>query len=112
MRNNFRLPFVLLGSVFLAHFAAATPPGTVTPCGVSAFPARSANGLTPVEAGSVVYDANQGLCWLADANLAGHPEVRAAVPLSPLNPDGSTPLINPDGAMDYETALNWVGALN
>jgi hypothetical protein len=69
-------------------------------------------GLTPVDLGTVVYDSNQGVCWLADANLAGHPDVRAAVPLSTLNPDGSTPVINPDGTMDYQTALNWVDALN
>ncbi len=71
------------------------------------------NGLTPVEFGLIVYDSNQGVCWLADANLAGHPEVRAAVPLSPVNPDGvSVPVINPDGTMDWQTALNWVNALN
>lgn len=69
-------------------------------------------GLTPVDLGTVVYDSNQGVCWLADANLAGHSDVRAAVPLSTVNPDGSTPLINPDGTMDYQTALNWVDALN
>ncbi len=70
-------------------------------------------GLTPVNFGTLVYDSNQGLCWLADANLAGNPLVRAIVPLSPLNPDGvTTPAINPDGTMDYQTALNWVNALN
>jgi hypothetical protein len=70
------------------------------------------SGLTPVKSRSIVYDANQGICWLADANLAGHPEVRAVVPLSRLNPDGSAPAINPDGTMDWQTARNWVDALN
>jgi hypothetical protein len=70
------------------------------------------NGLTPVEFGSIVYDSNQGVCWLADANLAGLPDVRAVVPLSNANPDGSVPVINPDGTMDWQTALNWVAALN
>lgn len=70
------------------------------------------NGLTPVDFGSIVYDSNQGVCWLADANLAGHAEVRALVQLSSTNPDGSAPRINPDGTMDWETALNWVNALN
>ncbi len=70
------------------------------------------HGLSPVNHGTIVYDSNQGLCWLADANLAGHPDVRAAVPLSPLNLDGSAPVINPDGTMDWETARNWVNALN
>ena len=36
--------------------------------------------------------------------------------LPPTNPDpegdGTLPVINPDGTMDYETALNWVNALN
>jgi hypothetical protein len=72
---------------------------------------RTIHGLTPADDG-VVYDSNQGVCWLADANLAGHTEVRKLVPLSIVNPDGSMPVINPDGTMDYETALNWVNALN
>lgn len=69
---------------------------------LSALPGGS-DGLTPDELGWIVYDSNQGDCWLADANLAGQPEVRAA---------GSLPVINPDGTMDWETALNWVNALN
>src|SRR5579863_5254859 len=64
-------------------------------------------GLTPVEDGTIVYDSNQGVCWLADGNLAGHPEVRSAVALSKVNSDGSMPVINPNGSMDYETSLNW-----
>ena len=60
----------------------------------------------------MVYDSNMAVCWLADANLAGNPQVRALVKLSAVNPDGSAPAINPDGTMDYETALNWVDALN
>jgi hypothetical protein len=51
----------------------------------------------------VVYDADQGLCWLADANLAGDPDVRAQ-----MNVSG----INSNGTMDWETALHWVDALN
>jgi hypothetical protein len=77
-----------------------TPAGTTT------------QGLTPAQDGALVYDANQGVCWLADANLAGDPRVRAAVSLSAVNPDGSAPVINPDGTMDWETALNWINALN
>ena len=78
---------------------------------LSARPGGS-HGLTPGELGLIVYDSNQGICWLADANLAGQPEVRAAVPLSRLNPDGSLPVIYPDGTMDGETGLNWVNALD
>ncbi len=51
----------------------------------------------------IVYDANQGLCWLADANLAGHAEIREL-----MNVAG----INPNGTMDWATALLWVDALN
>ncbi len=92
--------------------AAAESDAQATPCGPTAWDDQSSNGLTPVQWGAVVYDSKQGLCWLADANLAGDPEVRARVPLASLNPDGSTPVINPDGTMDYETARNWVNALN
>jgi hypothetical protein len=69
-------------------------------------------GLSPVQDGQIVYDSNSDVCWLADANLAGNPKARAAITLSPLNPDGSTPVVNPDGTMDYFTAVNWVNSLN
>jgi hypothetical protein len=74
-------------------------------------PAAS-HGLKSVDDGLIVYDSNQNVCWLADANPAGNPLVRAAVKLSPYNPDGTLPVINPDGTMNWETALNWVNALN
>jgi hypothetical protein len=69
------------------------------------------HGLAPVNWGTVVYDSNQGVCWLADANLAGNPEIRAKLGLPPVNPitgDG----VNPDGTMDYATAVGFVKALN
>jgi len=95
--------------------------GQPTPCGTAQgnapFPGTS--GLWLIPGGSDftefrVYDSNLGVCWLADANLAGDSEVRALISpfMTPLNADGSTPIINPDGTMDYETALNWVNALN
>ena len=61
------------------------------------------HGLTPVGRGQIVYDSNQGVCWLADANLAGNPVARQMLGVTG---------INPDGTMDYPTALNWVNALN
>src|ERR1700690_473204 len=61
------------------------------------------NGLTPEDFGAIVYDSDQGVCWLADANLAANPLVRAYLGVSG---------INPDGTMDYPTAVKWVGALN
>jgi hypothetical protein len=65
--------------------------------------AITTHGLTPVDRGQIVYDSNQGVCWLADANLAGNPVARQMLDVTG---------INPDGTMDYPTALNWVAALN
>jgi hypothetical protein len=53
---------------------------------------RSTNGLT-------VYDPNSGVTWLANANLAATRHFKVQH-------------INPDGSMTYQTALNWVAALN
>lgn len=60
-------------------------------------------GLVPIAFGLIVYDENQGLCWLADANLAGNPVAQQLLGVTG---------INPDGTMDYATAVNWVNALN
>jgi hypothetical protein len=106
---------VVVATFCVAQMAAAPRAQMLfqkTPCGAVLGGIRP-QGLTPVDGGTIVYDSNQGLCWLADANLAGNPFVRAMVNLSPINPDGlTTPVINPDGTMDYQTALNWVNALN
>ncbi len=108
---------MIWGTIFLSSGAvpvAAQNGPRQTPCGI-ALPGLGpigTNGLTSVNGGSIVYDSNQQLCWLTDANPAGNPGVRAQVPLSSANPDGSTPVINPDGTMDYQTALNWVDSLN
>jgi len=102
---------IACGLVLHSGGVAAQTPNQVTPCGV-AWGGHSSNGLVPVQWGTIVYDSSQGLCWLADANLAANPEVRERVTLASLNPDGTTPVINPDGTMDYQTALNWVNALN
>lgn len=113
-----RLLLLTWGTILLACYAAI--PATAqtlfqqTPCGVafSGIQLPGTKGLTPVNGGTIVYDSNQGLCWLGDANLAGHPEVHAVIPLAATNPDGSIPVINPDGTMDYWTAVNWVNGLN
>jgi hypothetical protein len=73
------------------------------PCGAAPSAAASPNGLTPVAGGAIIYDSNQGICWLANANLASDPAVRIKMGVSG---------INPDGTMDYATALLWVAALN
>lgn len=61
-------------------------------------------GLQTMKNGQIVYDKNQNIYWLADANLAGDPKMRQL--LAPKLK------INPDGTMDYQTALDWVEALN
>jgi len=61
------------------------------------------HGLTLSERGTIVYDYNQGVCWLADANLAGDPAIQATLGVSG---------INPNGTMNWATALSFVGALN
>jgi hypothetical protein len=93
----------------LSLWAAPQSLGQPTPCGIAI--AGSSHGLVPVE-GGLIYDSTQKLCWLADANPAGNPIVRSMVSLSPLNGDLSFPVINPDGTMDWATALNFVSALN
>jgi hypothetical protein len=60
-------------------------------------------GLTPVDRDLIVYDSNQGICWLADANLAGNALIRQQMGVAG---------VTPDGVMDYATALKWVDALN
>jgi hypothetical protein len=52
---------------------------------------------------TIVYDTTQGICWLADANLGGNSEMQASLGVTGINPNGS---------MDYATALRWVAALN
>ena len=53
-----------------------------------------------------VYDTYLHVRWLADANLAGTPEGKLIASYS-----GVTN-ITPGGSMDYNTALNWLTALN
>ena len=52
---------------------------------------------------TIVYDPNQGVCWLANANLAAVPNAQASLGVTG---------IDPNGAMDYVTAQKWVAALN
>jgi hypothetical protein len=60
-------------------------------------------GLVPMDSGIIVYDKNQSVCWLADANLAGNASTQQELGITG---------INPDGTMDYLTALSWVAAMN
>ena len=60
-------------------------------------------GSTPVPQAPIVYDPNQSVCWLANADLAGDPAMRTALGVTGIFPNGS---------MDYATAQKWVAALN
>ncbi|HUJ27954.1 MAG TPA: hypothetical protein VLW85_18160 [Myxococcales bacterium] len=61
-------------------------------------------GLLPVNFGREVYDFNNRVYWLADANLAADAKLREKL--------GFDKRINPDGTMDWKTARDWVDALN
>ena len=65
--------------------------------------AGAAGGLQPEGDGQIVHDANANAYWLANANLAGDAAVRAKMGVAG---------IEPNGMMDYPTALKWVAALN
>ena len=58
-------------------------------------------GSAPTAQAAIVYDPNQGVCWLANANLPGDPAMSLGVAG-----------IDPNGSMDYATALRWIAALN
>jgi hypothetical protein len=69
------------------------------------------HGLTLMD--RVVYDSNQNVYWLAEANLAGTSEgqtIRTQMNAPSAGIDLSK--INPNGTMDFATAKNWVQALN
>lgn len=65
--------------------------------------ATAVDGTASGDDGQTVYDPNQGVYWLADGNLAGNAAVRAQLGVAG---------IDPNGTMDYRTALDWVIALN
>jgi hypothetical protein len=63
-------------------------------------------GLTAQDGGQVVYDANNKVYWLADANFAASAEGQKIAREMGISGVG------PNGAMDYPTAQQWVKALN
>jgi hypothetical protein len=88
--------------------AASRPLPTINPQLVNA--CRAASDSVPVAApvsaplvpaadGQTVYDPNLKVTWLADANLPGKQTFGVSN-------------INRNGSMDYETALQWVAAMN
>jgi hypothetical protein len=108
--------FLMLAVAYSSHIYAQKKQGKMskqnikTDMNIINLPAKTylpgigGQGLEPMNNGQIVYDKTQNIYWLADANLAGDQKQRQL--LAPkLN-------INPDGSMDYQTALDWVAALN
>jgi len=88
---------------FLFACGAVLLPGIV-PAAMAQTRGWGFNPCEPLDGpGEIVYDSNQGVCWLADANLAGDPAIRAMSGVAG---------INPNGTMDFRTAQKWVAALN
>ena len=86
---------LLLACAMTSAFAQANPCRTTQPV--------STLGSTPVPQAAIVYDPNQNVCWLANADLAGDPAMRTALGVTGIFPNGS---------MDDPTAQKWVAALN
>ena len=60
-------------------------------------------GSQTVAQAPIVFDPNQNVCWLANANLAADAAMQATLGVSGINPNGS---------MDFASAQKWVAALN
>jgi hypothetical protein len=75
-------------------------------------PQTSSSGhtqLSPSNGDQTVYDSNLNVTWLADANLAVSPR---PIGIHCVNMDGTRCVINKSGSMDYQTAVQWVKAMN
>ena len=88
------LVFLLLACRFPA-FGQNNPCQTTQPVSIL--------GSPPLPQAPIVYDPNQSVCWLANANLAANANMQSSLGVTGINPNGS---------MDYRTALRWVAALN
>src|SRR5512142_2996519 len=73
--------FLLLTSIAGVALAQNNPCQTSQPV--------STLGSVFVSQATIVYDPNQGVCWLANANLAANPDVRASLVVSGIDPNGS-----------------------
>jgi hypothetical protein len=81
-------------SVFTATPVAAAPMAKMSPR-----PGLQATGGARTGVGQTIADPTLGVTWLADANLARKDTFKVAG-------------INEDGSMSYQTAVNWVAAMN
>jgi hypothetical protein len=77
----------------------------VAVCSSAAFAAQGLTATT-VDGRDVVYDANQNITWLADANFAASPDGQAVLKAAHITS------VAPSGIMDYPTALRFVQAMN
>jgi hypothetical protein len=73
--------------------------------GILAGAPAMAEGLI-VQANGTVYDTNQNVRWLADANFAASPEGKAVLEAAHIT------AVAPSGIMNYPTALRFVQAMN
>jgi uncharacterized protein (TIGR03437 family) len=87
--------------VLLFTFAATRSLAQTNPCRTTQ--PVSTLGSPTVPQAPIVYDPNQSVCWLANADLAADPAIRTALGVTGIYPNGS---------MDYATAQRWVAALN
>lgn len=63
-------------------------------------------GLKPQDGGAIVYDANNRVYWLSDANFAASEEGKKIAREMGISGIGA------NGTMDFQTAQQWVKALN
>ena len=91
----------VFGICFLLPVTGEIAYGQNNPCQTTQ-PVSTLGSVSAAQ-GTIVYDPNQGVCWLADANLAGEPAMRASLSVAGINPNGS---------MDFAAAQEWVTALN
>ena len=105
---------IILG-VCLNMPASALPGGPSSCGGVEIWP-YSIKGPMAIatDGATVIWNINQNVCCLSDAKLAGNADALAKIKphMQPTNAGRFTPVINPEGALHYETALNWVAALS
>jgi hypothetical protein len=98
--------FVIAGASGLSSlpnlvFSASVSPSLRAVAHASEWPTKSSDDtrLSPSNSGHTVYDSRLDVTWLADANLAAKEKF-------------GVPNINKDGSMDYQTAVQWVKAMN
>ena len=101
IESHSKLVYRVIACLFLLTSTAAPALAQADPCH-TAQPV-STLGSPPVPQAAVVYDPHQNVCWLANADLAADPDMRAALGVTGINPNGS---------MDNGTAQKWVAALN